>query len=520
LIVAEVAGDETMRFRLLETLREFANEQLTAEERETLARQHALHFAGVANRAESHLDGPEQATWLGRLEDEHDNLRAALKWSVEQEPGIAFALAGALWPFWAARGHVAEGAERLSALLTMPEAAEPASGGAKLLNGAGVLQWLCGDYSRARHLLEESLARFRQQNDTPGIASVLGNLGLVLWNQNESAAASALFEERLALCRAAGDRAGIASSLENLALIALNDHQDHERATELYEESLGIFRDLGHQQAIAFLLNHLGNVARMRKTPDRARQRYGESLTLFRELRHREGIANVLTNFGRLAEEQGDWAGALAHHQESLAMRRELGNQGGIARSLDYLGVVTHRLGECGRARAYLEQSLALQRAIGQKEIWANTLYNLGCVVMDQNDSAEAVRRFAESFALRQELGDSTRAACCLERLANLAVGQQQWEQAACFLGARQAVLTTQGGAEVPAPSPTSDPDTAATWAALGEEAFARAWTAGWAAPAKQVPAAAAAIMRHGSDLSEHAKRRRSPKNRKQRSDL
>jgi tetratricopeptide (TPR) repeat protein len=481
LVVAEVAGDETMRFRLLETLREFANEQLTAEERETLARQHALHFAGVANRAESHLDGPEQATWLDRLERTTTTFAPRWKWSTESDR-IAMALRPALLvAFWAARGYFAEGEERLRALLSRAEIQGDSqmTARAKLLNGAGVLQWLRGDYAGSRHLLEESLARFRQQNDTPGIAGVLGNLGLVLWNQNESAAASALFEERLALCRAAGDRAGVASSLENLALIALHDHQDHERATELYEESLGIFRDLGHQQAIAFLLNHLGNVARMRKAPDRARQRYGESLTLFRELRHREGIANVLTNFGRLAEEQGDWAGALAHHQESLAMRRELGNQGGIARSLDYLGVVTHRLGECGRARAYLEQSLALQRVIGQKEICANTLYNLGCVVMDQNDSAEAVRRFAESFALRQELGDSTRAACCLERLANLAVGQQQWEQAACFLGARQAVLTTQGGAEVPAPSPTSDPDTAATWAALGEEAFAQGLDSG-----------------------------------------
>jgi hypothetical protein len=185
MLQAEESGGE-MRYRLLETLREYALEQVPPDERVELSRRHAIYFHGLAQRAEAELLGVHQPAWLEQLEWEHDNMRAALTWAEQSgEAGIGMALAGALWEFWAPRGHLAEGREHLAALLALPEGAEQPEVRAKALACAGVLAQFQSDYTSARALLQESLAIRRERADLWGVAFCLTALGFVVHYQGE-----------------------------------------------------------------------------------------------------------------------------------------------------------------------------------------------------------------------------------------------------------------------------------------------------------------------------------------------
>jgi predicted ATPase/class 3 adenylate cyclase len=183
----EGSGGEP-RFWMLETIHECAREKLEESgESEALGREHALYFLALAEEAEPHLTGAKQIEWLDRLEGEHDNLRAALRWARERrdarDAGDAEAgemelrLAGALWRFWYVRGYQSEGREQLAAVLSGGH--ERSGGGsaiAKALSGAGMLAWAQGDFASARSLQEESLAIRRELGDRGGIAWALSNL--------------------------------------------------------------------------------------------------------------------------------------------------------------------------------------------------------------------------------------------------------------------------------------------------------------------------------------------------------
>jgi non-specific serine/threonine protein kinase len=227
--------------------------------------RYARHYLALAERVEPHLRGAEQDTWLDRLELEHENVRAVLRWAQaggEQETGLQ--LAGAVWRFWAVRGYLSEGRSWLEGLLAQVEAQETGSVApavrAKALDGASNLAYRLGDHARATVLHEESLALCREMDDKQSIAASLLHLGNVAWAQGDYARVTALFEESLALCRELGDAWRIARPLGNLGNVAL-EQGDYARATVLYEESLTLLRGLGDKRGIAVSLGNLGILA-------------------------------------------------------------------------------------------------------------------------------------------------------------------------------------------------------------------------------------------------------------------
>ncbi len=223
--------DGEPRFWMLETIHEYAREKLEESgEADTLQRHHALYFMSLAEQAEPELQGPKQVEWLDRLEDEHDNIRAALLWarqSANFETGLR--LAGAVWRFWSRRGYYDEGREQLASLLSVRAADTanvvptiapvPQPVRAKALNGAGYLAWELGDLPSARSPLEESLAIYEALGDKNNVALSLNNLGLIIIAYDREAG-KPLFEKSLAIRRELGDILGIASSLHNLAFVA------------------------------------------------------------------------------------------------------------------------------------------------------------------------------------------------------------------------------------------------------------------------------------------------------------
>jgi predicted ATPase/class 3 adenylate cyclase len=296
LVVVE-ERDSATRFRMLETVRQYARERLLESGEETHWQgRHLTHFLGMAEEGESHLTATDQGSWLDRLEADHDNLRSVLAWT--STPGgdamAGLRLAGAVWRFWYVRGYLGEGRAWLSRmLLATPPGESTATARAKALDGAGMLARRQGDYAAARALHEEALAIQRGQGDRRGIASSLSNLGIVAREQNDNAAAKALYEESLALRRELGDQWGIGAALNNLGLVVLHDG-DYPAARALYGESLKVFRDLGNRQAMASPLSNLGRVAYQQGDYAGARTLIQESLAIFWDLRDRWGIAMSL----------------------------------------------------------------------------------------------------------------------------------------------------------------------------------------------------------------------------------
>jgi predicted ATPase/DNA-binding SARP family transcriptional activator len=321
------AGGGTMRYRLLEILRQFGSERLAAGgEADELRDRHARHFRALAEQSEPQLSGPRQALWLDRLSLEHDNLRAALRWSVERPlADVGLRLAAALWPFWAVRGHYREGRDWLAQLLALPGAAARGEARAKALVAAGALANYQGDHDAARAYDREALAIWRELGDEHGLAVAQNVLGLALYDQGDYAGAHALFEESLTLRRALGDRHGVAYALGNLGLVA-HVQGDLPVARALYEECLAILRELGDRGHVATALSNLASVAYDQGDYVAARRLYADGLTIWWELDARQGVAYALEGFAGVAVAEGQLERAVRLAGAAAALRQALGS--------------------------------------------------------------------------------------------------------------------------------------------------------------------------------------------------
>jgi predicted ATPase len=215
--LARVEGtEEEPRFAMLETIREYAVEQLEeSDEAEDLRRRHAEHFLALAEEAEPNLRG-SPGGWLDRLEGELNNLRAALdRFEALGESERAMRLAAALWRFWYLRGHLAEGRRRLERVLGTDE--RPAAARAKALNGAAVMALNTGDPATAKLRAEEALAHHRTLGDMWGAAYSGFMLGSALEAEGDPARAQPLYEESVRVLRELGDEHSAVLVSRNLA---------------------------------------------------------------------------------------------------------------------------------------------------------------------------------------------------------------------------------------------------------------------------------------------------------------
>ena len=366
LVQSVLQPDGEPRFRMLETIREYALEQLAASgELETTQRHHAAFFMTLAEEAEPQLTSAARGAWLDRLEAEHDNLRAALAWSRLQPGGdTGLRLAGACWWFWHLRGHVSEGRRWLESLLELPGSQEHTAARAKALYGAGGLAWVQGDYGSARSLVEESVALWQRLGDTRGLAYSLTIMGLVVDDQGDHARARALYKASVELFRAVEDSWGRAWSLFCLGRAALVAG-DGAMTRSRYEESLAIFRQVGDTWAIALVLNNLAGVALVQGHDDAAGALFEEGLALLREAGDKWAVAMALSGLGRVAFRQGDHRRATARYAESLALRWDVAGKRGIAGCLIGLAEVAGALGEHERAARLVGAAASLLDAIG-----------------------------------------------------------------------------------------------------------------------------------------------------------
>jgi predicted ATPase/DNA-binding CsgD family transcriptional regulator len=406
-------ADGEVRFRMLQTLREYGLERLAAEEEsETTHRAHAGYYLALAGEAEAGLTGLQQAMWLERLEQEHENLRAAIQWLLEQAEGaqarndeaeMALRLVGDLWRFWLVRGYHREGRSFLERAMAVSKGA-PAALRAKALTGASWLVFSQTAYDEAEAFCRESLALYRQLGQKEGMALALQQLAVMAHAKNEYARARPLLEEALALFKEIENQEGIASTLDELAYGAI-DQGEYSRARELAEQALTIFRKVGDKMRIIYALLRLGRVLFFSRSELAEAYRLAqEALTISREVGYKWGLASSLGLVGELALLEGDDATARTSLEEALSIRRELKDPWGIAWGLYALGSVYTFQGDYATARRLYEESLTIVKELDDKEFIASCLERLGVVVAAQQEPAWAARLWGAAETLRQSI--------------------------------------------------------------------------------------------------------------------
>lgn len=447
LVVAE-AREEATRYRLLETVRQYAWDRLEeSAETGAVRTRHRDYFVALAEKSEPQLRGPEQAHYAAILEEERDNLRTALAFCLDTpdgaEPGLR--LGQTLWRFWADRGYLHEGQEHLLRVLGHAKTLPLSELHADVLYGAGILTYLKSDYAASIALHEECLAVSRALGYQRGIAMALNGLGTAAIEQSDYTAARTYYEEGVAIQRALGNKPGIAMTLVNIGRIA-TQQGDYAKAHAVLEESLSISRELGDAH----------------------------------------GIARSLYLLGIVAHDEGDPVLCRALVEESLAMRRELGHRPGIAEALSVLAAVVDKTGEFDYARALHEEALATHRAVGNKWGLAAGLLNFGSFMKLQGDNTAALSLSREGLALFAELRDKRAIAEALEAIASLSPKNQDGVYSARLWGAASALRDSTGAVKQAIRRPEMERDQAGVREAMGETAFTAAWDQGRALPVEE----------------------------------
>jgi len=310
------------RFKMLETIREYALEQLAAEqEPDDVRRRHTEHFLKLAESDPV----PEQAAWLARMDAERDNFREALSWSIHtREASLGLRLAAALWEFWWVRGYLAEGRGWLDEALLRGRSAAPELR-ARALHASGSLATRQGDYESAGELFEESLAIWEELGDEAGTARSLLSMGTVAAEQGDQQRAIELSERAAQLYDESGDQRGHALAISNLGGIAL-ERGEYGKAASLSEQAYGLFETLEDSEGMAFALVNQGFAALSQKEHERAIELLRQALRRLAELEFRdvigycfEGLAAVLA-FTNRPEEAARLLGAAEALRESLGV--------------------------------------------------------------------------------------------------------------------------------------------------------------------------------------------------------
>jgi predicted ATPase/class 3 adenylate cyclase len=359
------------RFVMLETIHEYAREKLQgSDEGEDIRRLHAEYFLALAEEADPAVEGAQQVLWVERLEEEHNNIRAALSWSLGQggDAELTLRIAAALGEFWYLRGHFEEGRRWLEEALAK-SSGTPTAARARALQRVSWLAYMQGDLNRAKDASQEGLGLegvelFRTGGGGSTAAELQRVLGMVVGARGELERETELLEESLALSREAGSLRGMAGSIFILGA-AWRHRGDLERATQLLEEALTMFRETGDQAMIASVLTSLGFTFLFQGDLERATATSEEAAAMFRVQKHTSYLAYALNNLGWVALLRGDSERARAVYAESIRAQREIGAKVSAPENLLGLACVAAARGEAERAARLFGASEALPEAMG-----------------------------------------------------------------------------------------------------------------------------------------------------------
>jgi non-specific serine/threonine protein kinase len=418
LVLAE-EHSKTARYRMLETIRQYALAKLAASgEADEVRQRHMFYVIAMARTSNPFLSWTISTpkfrlsswesvqTWLNLMEMEHDNLRAALAWS-QSAPGnaeLGLQLTALVFNFWRTRGYWSEACMWYKSALAHKEVVNYPQARAEAMANLGNTLVLLGDYAAGQAQLTDSLTIFREIGNLHASSGVLQWLGLLSREKGDVATARLRLEDSLAISRKLGDQAFIAASLNTLGEVAVIQG-DTVWATALLEESLALAQEQGNNNDIGWALNHLGHVAQLQGRYEHAARLHEECLPLFREFDYKLGLAWTFQSLGETALAQDDAALARTDFMEALVLFRELGDRAGMGWCLAGLAGTAAANEEPERAVWLWSAAETLRQSIGGREAPAShaTHERLKNEVRKQLGEAAFIAKWAEGQAVSLE---------------------------------------------------------------------------------------------------------------------
>jgi tetratricopeptide (TPR) repeat protein len=385
LVMIDDSGEST-RYRILETIRDYAQEKLAAsgEQGETAGR-HCLHFFAMAKELRSGIQGADQAEWVQRGEMELDNFRSAiaLAHSGEVEAVLAVKLAVALQPFWILRGYCTEGRAAVKAALDLPAVQQIPVAQAHALYTGACLAISQSDHAEGRAMLETCLELRRSLGNRVEIASALSTLSLTRLAEGDETGATAAETEALELFRAEGFKIGEAVGLTHLGLIALNI-SDLDTARAHYTKGLMLARQIKFQEVQADCELGLGQVAYLSGDTVQAESRFNQALTVCRDAADKKGEASATYWLGRLDLDRNDFEQARRRLADALKAFRAFEMREELLDCLEAIVVLKLELSggaegvvSLAAATAESRQRLGLRRNRHAETRWQHTVSRL-----------------------------------------------------------------------------------------------------------------------------------------------
>ena len=401
----EQGAEEEYRFGFLETIHDFASECLKkSNEGEGIEKTRTDFFIALAQRAEAKLNGPGSIEWLARLESEHDNLRASLRWCVDRkDTDRSFRIAGALGLFWEYHSYLNEGRQWLDATLKI-EPLESSTGAAKVLVRAGIISVHQGDYRGAIDLFREAESMSFRIGDRNGVAQSLRGLAFAASRLSDFSRASFLYQESADMFRELHDDLFLAISLKGLSW-SLHNLGETGKAKAILKESIGIFRKLGDKYSLSISLNLLGQIGIKTESYGVNHSLLSEGLSFAEEVHDKRMIGISFMSMGELARLHGKDAEAVSLYKQSIV---------------------------------FLEEA-------GERSMLAWCWHNLGHSLLHETQYLEAKRSFVKGMTILRELKEENGVAACLAGLGATALAQGLSDRAARLLGAADAILERSG---------------------------------------------------------------------------
>lgn len=398
-LVVPVVRDGDVRYRLLETIREYAGARLVEKRR--YQRRHLVYFSWFVEKATRDRSGERMGVYLDQLMREYPNLELALqRGSTTPEFSIrALRLAVALGDFWRMRAPFHVGAEYLSLLLAR-------TGG----NSARLLHAVAQENLAALNLYQGRLSESYQH-----------------------------FAITLTLFRTLGDVAGEARQLRHLGLV------EHERGNngpsrDLVLQALTLAREIGDRKLESRCLHNLGNVAKEQEQFAEANTFYGQSLAIMEEFQDAKQMSNTYICLGLVAERQGDLAAAADYCEQSLALAKSLGDQNQVAETMSFLAFVYQKQGERSHARELMLPALQMMLTWGQSTAIGRTYDFMAHLSLEEQDYITARHYLHEGLPHVLATEDRRLLDSFLAASAILLAGENRWEDTAVACGAREAV--------------------------------------------------------------------------------
>ena len=450
-LVTTVEG--AARYRLLETIREYATERLSASgETGQLRDRHAAWVLALAEQAEPELAHTGRPNAFRRLAVEDGNLRAALSWLQDTDPAAALRLAGLMWRYWFRSGRLAEGLQALHRAVDATPGPTP--------DRARALLGVCGLTNRAGRIsawdvqAAERVRIFTELDDPDGVSRAQFYVGVQAWLTQEFERSQTAFDAALAMANKHGLAGHAAAALLGMAAIAsmqgrpadaepvLADVLDRvERLSDepvpvfnvmpiprhkpgrdprrvIFEETATSFIEPAGQLAVGYVLANLGSIAREAGDHELARERYERALAIFEDADDDAGIALALSRLGNLAGATGEMARAQAQLEAALRMFGRTRDARSIGQTIANLGYWVAMAGDMPRGRAMVERSEAMFREHGDRPGLFAALSHLGALALVAGDVPAARRAFAEEAEVERLLDAPVHLAWALLDLA------------------------------------------------------------------------------------------------------